>query len=135
MEIKVTRKCFHVWVVLIRTIEEQWKFMTFDYRRSFLMLYSKCFILPQSEEDILEFTNKFIKENDLKSLLLSKEYYWEYAEKEQEYDDAMKWAYLYKFYSKLLEKADDDTKTIINAAFSPAEIEWQMQGGDLELLD
>jgi hypothetical protein len=135
MEIKVTRKCFHIWLVLMRAMQERWNLATSAERRSFLMLYSKCFILPQDEESILKFTNHFILENDLKEFLATKEWYWDLAEKEQEYDDAQKWAYLYGFYEKLLKKVDEDTKTLLKSNFSPAEIEWQMQGGDLDLLD
>jgi hypothetical protein len=133
--IKVTKKCFHLWLVLISYFRDNINKFDTNQRKDFYDLYYICWIFPKDEKVILHVTNSFLVLNNLRTTIDSKEYYWELSEKEQDFDDGLKWAWMYNIVIKdLLRKESKSLRDYFYDKYSEEEIDWKLNWND-ELFD
>jgi hypothetical protein len=129
-KLRVPQGCFHKWLILIKFFQDIHNWNNFCEKKEFYELYFKCWVLENPEGEINKLTLKFLEDTDLKIILSTKEFYWEYSEKEQNWNDSEKWIWMYNTIQQMLSKEKDDLKRYFKLNYSQEEMQWQSEWPD-----
>jgi hypothetical protein len=100
-----------------------------ECKLNFYKVYYDCWVFAKTEEERLSLTERFIRVNNLKTELNSKEYYWEHSNL-VDAKDAEKFVWMYNFIESLLNKESKVIKKYIRNRYTKEDIEWNLEWND-----